>query len=175
MKTLILGGARSGKSAYAEQQAALTQRPRLYLATATAGDGEMVARIGQHQARRGEEWQTVEEGLAIAPILLDPKWQEHVILVDCLTLWISNVLVDATLDVTQQRTVLCDAVAGSRAHIILVSNEVGLGITPMNALARQFIDEAGWLHQQLANVCDRVIFVAAGLPLVMKAKKDGVP
>lgn len=168
-KILVLGGARSGKSTYAEQCAIGSGRPKLYIATATRSDDEMRERIDHHINRRDDSWQTIEEPVAVAPILLDARWEKHVILVDCLTLWLSNVMTGEQSDKTQQeRNALVNAVRGSRAHIILVSNEVGLGIVPMHPLARKFRDEAGWLHQSLAKECGRVVFMAAGLPMFLK-------
>ena len=168
-KTLILGGVRCGKSAYAERLALDTKRPKLYLATATGGDEEMIARIEQHISRRGDAWQTVEEPVEIAKILSDPRWQEHVILVDCLTLWLSNLMAANAENIANRRSELANAVRDSKATVIMVTNEVGLGIMPMNTLARQFADEAGLLHQAVAGVCDTVALVTAGLPMLLKS------
>lgn len=169
VKALILGGARSGKSAYAEMLAGGLARPVLYVATGAPEDDEMRARIAHHVQRRNPEWQTLEEGMNLGPILQDARWRGHVILVDCLTLWISNILNDNGGNMEQRRGELAEAVRGSEAHILLVSNEVGLGIVPAHPLARRFRDEAGWTHQALAEICDRVVFMAAGLPMLLKS------
>jgi len=169
MHTLILGGARSGKSALAERLAQDSGRTVVYLATAQAGDGEMAARIAHHRARRPASWASVEEPLALADALREHARADRCVLVDCLTLWLSNVLGDD--DATRferERKALLDALPGLPGEIVLVSNEVGLGIVPLGELSRRFVDEAGRLHQALAAQCDRVIFVAAGLPLAMK-------
>ena len=169
-KALILGGARSGKSSYAEKLSLETQRPKLYIATATRSDEEMDARIDHHIQRRDDSWHTIEEKVEVAKLLLDPKWQRHVILVDCLTLWLSNVMTgDVKEDIGERRKELCEAVKNSEANVIMVTNEVGLGIVPMHQLSRQFRDEAGWLHQSLAEVCDTVAFMMAGLPMMLKS------
>lgn len=163
----ILGGARSGKSAIAERMAEQSERPRLYLATAQAQDGEMAARIGAHRARRGEGWTTLEVPVEIAEVLLAPAHAQAVILVDCLTLWLSN-LMQARLDVAAQSARLVEALSRTQAQVLLVSSEVGQGIVPDNALAREFRDAAGLLHQQVAAVAARVVWVAAGIPTVIK-------
>ena len=168
-KALILGGARSGKSTYAEKLAIDTGRPKLYIATATRLDDEMNARIDHHIARRDNSWQTIEETIKIASIITDKNWRDHVILVDCLTLWMSNLMFAEGEDIAKRRNELCDAVKASAAKVILVTNEVGLGIVPMHPVSRRFRDEAGWLHQALAQVCDTVAFMAAGLPMHLKS------
>lgn len=169
MITLVLGGARSGKSRHAEALALSRPPPRLYLATAEAGDGEMAERIREHQRRRADAWTTIEEPLDLPGVLrrhaADP---DATLLVDCLTLWLSN-LMGAGRDIdaaTADLIAACDAVRG---HLIFVANEVGLGIVPDNALARAFRDHAGRLNQAVAVRADRVLFVAAGLAMVMKA------
>jgi adenosylcobinamide kinase/adenosylcobinamide-phosphate guanylyltransferase len=163
----ILGGARSGKSRYAEDTALAFKLRPVYLATGGAGDGEMADRIAAHQAARDARWHTVEEPLDLAETLIRESTAETVILVDCLTLWLSN-LMAAKRDTTAARAELLTALAVTPGPVILVSNEVGLGIVPMNALARQFRDEAGHLHQAVAAAVPKVVFIAAGLPLVMK-------
>jgi adenosylcobinamide kinase/adenosylcobinamide-phosphate guanylyltransferase len=168
-KALILGGARSGKSTYAEKLAIATGQPKLYIATATRLDDEMDARINHHISRRDKSWHTIEETVNVASIITDKKWSDHVILVDCLTLWMSNLMFGEDEDVAKRRAELCDAVKNSNAKVILVTNEVGLGIVPMHPLSRRFRDEAGWLHQALAEVCDTVAFMAAGLPMMLKS------
>jgi adenosylcobinamide kinase / adenosylcobinamide-phosphate guanylyltransferase len=165
--TLILGGARSGKSTYAERLAEGRAGPCIYLATAQAGDAEMAARIALHRERRGARWTTHEEPIDLAGALAEVAKPENIVVVDCLTLWLSNVM-HAELDVENQCEQLCRALPGLAGPVVLVSNEVGLGIVPDNALARRFRDAAGRLNQAVAAVADRVVFVAAGLPLVLK-------
>lgn len=165
--TLVLGGARSGKSAYAEQLIEAAGGG-VYLATAEALDSEMRERVQIHKDRRGETWQTVEEPLDLASAI-GTAASEHgkPILVDCLTLWLSN-LMGADRDVDTETDLLAVALSECQTPVVMVSNEVGLGIVPENALARRFRDEAGRINQRLAQVADRVVFVAAGLPLAMK-------
>jgi adenosylcobinamide kinase / adenosylcobinamide-phosphate guanylyltransferase len=171
MLTLILGGARSGKSALAVRRCVASARPVTWVATAThvPSDAEMVARIARHRAERPAHWHTIEEPLTLANVLREAAIGE-LIVVDCLTLWLSNLMLDAdaTLLDTQRRALL-DTLPTLEAHIILIANETGLGIVPDNALARRFRDEAGWLNQGIAQIADEVIFVAAGLPLTLKS------
>jgi len=168
MLTLILGGARSGKSALAERLANDSGHDVVYIATAQARDGEMAARIAHHRARRPSSWSLVEEPLALAAALREHARDGRLLLVDCLTLWLSNLLGDAAPRFDIERAALFDALSDLPGDIVFVSNEVGLGITPMGELTRRFVDEAGRLHQALAQRCDRAIFVAAGLPLLLK-------
>ncbi|SCZ57373.1 bifunctional adenosylcobinamide kinase/adenosylcobinamide-phosphate guanylyltransferase [Thiohalomonas denitrificans] len=168
MTHLILGGARSGKSRYAEQLAGENGLDVIYVATATMGDQEMIERITRHRADRPAGWRTIEEPLALAATLQRHAAPGHCLLVDCLTLWLSNLLQagDTTLD--QERERLQEALPHLPGRILLVSNEVGLGIVPDNPLARRFRDEAGRLNQALAAACEHVTFVAAGLPMQLK-------
>ncbi len=168
MKELILGGARSGKSTLAERLARDSGLAVTYVATAAAGDAEMAARIAHHRERRPAAWGLVEEPLALAAALAGHAAPDRCLLVDCLTLWLSNLLAEEEGRMAHERQSLLDTLPALPGRVILVSNEVGLGIVPMNPLARRFRDEAGWLHQAVAGCCDRVIFTAAGLPLVMK-------
>ncbi|QDE41155.1 bifunctional adenosylcobinamide kinase/adenosylcobinamide-phosphate guanylyltransferase [Luteibacter pinisoli] len=169
MKTLILGGARSGKSALAERLACESEKDVVYIATAQALDGEMAERITHHRARRPSTWLSVEEPLALAAALREHAAPHRLLLVDCLTLWLSNALgIDDGRHFASEHAALLAAVSDLPHDIVMVSNEVGLGITPMGELTRRFVDEAGRLHQSLAVACERVVFVAAGLPLVMK-------
>lgn len=164
--TLILGGARSGKSAFAECQITALPAPWVYIATAQAFDGEMRDRIKQHRDRRAAGWVTREEPLALAELL--PNLPENApVLVDCLTLWLTNHLL-AEHDLAAEIAALDAALGLRRGPVWLVSNEVGLGIVPDNALARRFRDEAGLLNQRMAARADCVTFVAAGLPLHLK-------
>ncbi|SDX51092.1 bifunctional adenosylcobinamide kinase/adenosylcobinamide-phosphate guanylyltransferase [Roseicitreum antarcticum] len=164
--TLILGGARSGKSALAEAEVTARPGPWTYIATAQAFDTEMAERIAQHRADRVPGWRTVEAPLDLAGALKAlPPGQP--VLVDCLTLWLSNHLL-AEHELIVVNNGLMAALQARRGPVWLVANEVGLGIVPDNALARRFRDAAGRLNQQIAAQADRVVFVAAGLPLMLK-------
>lgn len=165
---LVLGGARSGKTAFAERLTLRLGQAPAYLATAQAWDGEMEERIRTHQRQRSDSFRTIEEPLALPEILADAATRHDAILVDCLTLWISNLL-GAGADVAGKVEQLATTLVGiETSRIVLVSNEVGLGIVPDNPLARSFRDLAGSAHQRLAQICADVYFVAAGLPLTMK-------
>ena len=169
MRTLILGGARSGKSALAERLAADSGREAIYIATAQAHDDEMHERIGHHRARRPAYWRSVEEPLALAEALRQHAREDRCLLVDCLTLWLSNLLIDPQPSrFERERDALLDTLPALPGGLLLVSNEVGLGIVPMGALSRRFVDEAGRLHQSIATQCERVLFVTAGLPIALK-------
>jgi len=167
---LVLGGARSGKSHFSEKVAfslfsKTTNGNLIYLATATAGDHEMINRIEHHKERRGPEWQLIEEPLELAAII-EQASSDTTILIDCLTLWLSNCLHhDCWLE---ERNNLIDALKHSSANIIMVSNEVGSGIVPMGELSRQFVDESGWLHQQIAAIANDVTLLVAGLEMPLK-------
>lgn len=179
-RTLVLGGARSGKSALAERLARESGKNVVYLATAHAGDGEMAHRIEHHRARRPPEWQTVEEATALARRLRELCAPGRIVLVDCLTLWLTNLMfaggqvypelgpVELPPLFEQERAALLDWLDKAEGEVIFVSNEVGMGIVPFAAVSRCFADEAGRLNQHVAARCERVIFVAAGLPLVLK-------
>ena len=169
MRTLILGGARSGKSALAERLAVESGHEVVYIATAQAHDEEMAARIAHHRAQRPSHWLSVEEPLALAAALEAHARPGRCVLVDCLTLWLSNLL--GTPDaarLAQERDALLQLLPSLKGQLLLVSNEVGLGVVPMGELTRRFVDEAGRLHQALAAQCERVVFVAAGLPMPLK-------
>lgn len=169
MRQLILGGARSGKSALAERLAGESAREVMYVATAQPGDGELAARIAHHRERRPPHWSCIEESLALAHVLREHARDGRCILVDCLTLWLSNLLVhDDATRLSCERDALLEILPALPGDILLVSNEVGLGVVPMGELTRRFVDEAGRLHQMLAQRCERVLFVAAGLPLTLK-------
>ena len=165
--SLVLGGARSGKSRYAEGLIEAASERALYLATAEARDAEMQDRIRRHRARRGPRWTTLEEPFALADRLLTEARPDRPILVDCLTLWLSNHLL-AGHDIDAEIAALDAALPGLGGPVVFVANEVGLGIVPENALARAFRDHAGRLNQTVAARADRVVFIAAGLPLVLK-------
>lgn len=161
---LILGGARSGKSRYAEGIARAMGRDRVYVATAQAHDDEMARRIEAHVAARGDGWRTMEAPLDLTAAL---EAEGDVLLVDCLTLWLTNLML-AERDPAAETDRLLASLKAATAPVILVSNEVGLGIVPDNALARRFRDAQGVLNQRIAEQADLVVFMAAGLPLVMK-------
>ena len=169
MMHLILGGSRSGKSALAEQRAADIGLAVTYIATATAGDAEMAARIAQHQARRPAHWHLAEEPLHLAQVLQQYAAPEYCLLVDCLTLWLSNLLCanDEAL-FQRERAAFLATLPMLPGQIILVSNEVGMGIVPMGELSRRFSDEAGWLNQEVAKLCEQVTLMVAGLPYLLK-------
>jgi adenosylcobinamide kinase/adenosylcobinamide-phosphate guanylyltransferase len=162
--SLVLGGARSGKSAYAEKLIVSAAGGGIYLATAEPRDAEMRARVAEHRKRRGDAWRTVESPCDIVGPL---RANGRPILVDCLTLWLSN-LMEQEADLARACDSLTDCLAHATGPVILVSNEVGLGIVPDNALARRFRDVAGRLNQQVAEHADQVVFIAAGLPMRLK-------
>ena len=166
--TLVLGGARSGKSLFAEVLVESQPGACIYLATAQAGDGEMVARIAAHRARRGDRWTTVEEPLDLVAALGQACGPGRTVLVDCLTLWLSNLL-GAERPVGIECGRLLAALPELAGPVVFVSNEVGQGVVPDNALARAFVDHAGRLHQDLAVAAQRVVFMTAGLPRELKS------
>ncbi len=173
-RILILGGCRSGKSTLALQFAARLGRRKLFLATAEALDDEMRERIAQHRMARGPDWTTIEEAHDPARVLVQRGLEFDVVLIDCLTVWLGNLLAPhhsqpSRFEPARAQSLL-DALAKRPAHIIAVSNEVGLGIVPENELARRFRDEQGRLNQQIAAIADTVVFMAAGLPMVLKGK-----
>ena len=165
--TFVLGGARSGKSHFAESLAVATGLERHYLATGRAWDAEMTDRIAQHRADRGDDWTTHEEPLDLAGTLAAIDGPGRVILVDCLTLWVTNLMMEER-DMAREFAALTEFLPDARSRLVLVSNEVGLGIVPENRMARDFRDHAGRLHQMIAAKATDVYFVAAGLPLKMK-------
>ncbi|MDE1174046.1 MAG: bifunctional adenosylcobinamide kinase/adenosylcobinamide-phosphate guanylyltransferase [Parvibaculaceae bacterium] len=164
--TLVLGGARSGKSRFAEDMLAGEPAPWVYVATAQAFDSEMESRIGEHRARRGPDWRTLEAPLDLAGALRQAPGGAPV-LVDCLTIWLTNLMLGEH-DAEKAITAFEDALAARAAPVVLVSNEVGLGIVPDNELARRFRDEAGRLNQRMARQADRVVFMVSGLPMYVK-------
>ncbi|OIR09200.1 bifunctional adenosylcobalamin biosynthesis protein CobP [mine drainage metagenome] len=164
--TLVLGGTRSGKSALAERLAAGARHP-IYLATAQVGDAEMAERVRLHRARRPAPWHTVEEPLDMTGALSRLCAPDRAVLLDCLTLWLSNLLL-AGRDPEAEGRALAEALPALAGPVVMVSSEVGLGIVPDNALARAFRDHAGRLNQMIAARCQRVLLVAAGLPLTLK-------
>ena len=169
-KTLILGGVRSGKSRYAAELAGLLGPQVTLIATGTAQDEEMAARIEAHRKNRPPHWTVVEEPVRLAAALEAAAAPHRVVVVDCLTLWLSNLLgLEDEATLRRECAHLIEQLPALPGHCILVSNEVGFGIIPANALARRFGDEAGLLHQRLAAQCDRVVLMAAGLPLDLKS------
>jgi len=168
--TLILGGARSGKSIFAEQMAEKSDKKLIYIATAEAHDHEMVNRITLHQSRRCDRWRTIEEPYNIADMIGEHADPEVILLIDCLTLWLSN-LMCRSRDLMPHFVSLISSLENVSGPVMLVANEVGLSIVPENNLARAFRDEAGRLNKAVASAASDVIFMAAGLP--MSLKKDG--
>jgi len=167
--TLVLGGARSGKSAFAEQLARRSAPRRIYLATATPGDGEMQARIAHHRIRRGDGWITLEEPLELTQTLALKSAHDCVVLVDCLTLWLSNIM-HAERGPETEIQQLVEWLSQAAHPVVLVSNEIGLGLVPETPLGRRFRDAQGRLNQAVAAVVTNVVFVAAGLPLRLKGQ-----
>jgi adenosylcobinamide kinase/adenosylcobinamide-phosphate guanylyltransferase len=179
-RTLVLGGARSGKSAHAERLAIASGKEVVYIATAHAGDGEMATRIRHHRQQRPSGWRTVEEELNLGDALKQWSAPGRLILVDCLTLWLSNLMFSGAAghpdvgDIMlpelfhEQRAQFLDSLENAAGDVILVSNEVGMGIVPYGAISRSFTDEAGRLNQAAAAVCERALFIVAGLPLALK-------
>lgn len=168
---LILGGARSGKSSLAEKLAKATGKHVVYIATATIYDDEMQQRINRHINDRPSHWTTVEEPLQLSQVLQQYGSEDVCILVDCLTLWLTNVLMLEQESITDYKTKLLTQLTAFNqlpATVILVSNEVGQGIVPMGELSRRFVDEAGWLHQDIAQLAQKVTMVVAGLPMTLK-------
>ena len=173
MIEFVLGGARSGKSRYAEHQALLSGKPVYYVATAEAGDAEMTSRIISHQQGRPQQWQTIEESIKLAEVIQAHSGLDHCLLIDCLTLWLTNILFThqgrIQQDIFEKETnALFDVLATFSGQLILVTNEVGLGIVAIDKMTRRFVDEAGLLHQKIAKKSDRVVLVTAGIAQVLK-------
>lgn len=169
MLELILGGARSGKSRLAERLADESGLEVVYIATSQPLDSEMNARVAQHRARRPAHWALVEEPLALARTLQEQAAPGRCLLVDCLTLWLTNLLMlEDAQRLNAEREALLACVERLPGRILLVSNETGLGVVPLGELTRRYVDEAGWLHQALAECSQRVLFTVAGLPMVLK-------
>ncbi|WP_295445626.1 bifunctional adenosylcobinamide kinase/adenosylcobinamide-phosphate guanylyltransferase [uncultured Thiodictyon sp.] len=168
-RTLILGGVRSGKSRFAEGLALGSGLPVIYFATARAGDAAMGERIAEHQRRRPTDWCLVEEPLALADRLAAAAAPGRCCLVECLTLWLTNLLLEVdAARIEREIAALLSVVECAPGHVILVGNESNMGVTPLGELSRRYCDLAGGLHQQLAERCARVILVVAGLPLMVK-------
>lgn len=167
-RTLVLGGARSGKTRYAETLARDSGLAVSYIATAIAGDAEMQARIQHHRRDRPARWQTIEEPQALAQVLRTQAAHDRCLVVDCLTLWLSHLLCGEDAIYRRERDALLAALPSLPGPVVLVSNETGLGVVPMGELTRRYVDEAGRLHQQLAAQCESVVFCVAGLPMPLK-------
>jgi adenosylcobinamide kinase/adenosylcobinamide-phosphate guanylyltransferase len=165
--TFVLGGARSGKSRYAEELVMDCTPPWVYIATAQAHDGEMAARIAEHRQRRDGGWRTLEAPLDLPGAIAAYGSEGQAVLIDCLTLWLSNVML-AERDLVAETQRLTTALSNAGGPIVIVSNEVGFGIVPDNALARKFRDAQGRLNMQVAAIADRAVLIAAGLPLTLK-------
>jgi adenosylcobinamide kinase / adenosylcobinamide-phosphate guanylyltransferase len=173
MIELVLGGTRSGKSRYAEQQAKISNQPVIYIATAEARDKEMTERIARHREDRPQHWQTTEEPIQLGATISRLSKQDNCLLVDCLTLWLSNILFDYDGQLQysvfeQEKKALLSALTNCSGRLIMVSNEVGQSVVAIDKMTRLFIDEAGRLHQDIAAVSDKVVFVTAGLPATLK-------
>ncbi|WP_313523577.1 bifunctional adenosylcobinamide kinase/adenosylcobinamide-phosphate guanylyltransferase [Stutzerimonas kunmingensis] len=169
MLELILGGARSGKSRFAERLAADSGLAVTYIATSQPLDGEMTERIAHHRERRPGHWTLVEEPLQLARVLREQAAANRCLLVDCLTLWLTNLLMlDDAARLAEERDALLECLDGLPGRILLVSNETGLGVVPLGELTRRYVDEAGWLHQAVAERAQRVTFMVAGLPMTLK-------
>ena len=169
MLELILGGARSGKSRFAERLAADSGLAVTYIATSQPLDGEMTELIAHHRERRPAHWTLVEEPLQLARVLREQAAANRCLLVDCLTLWLTNLLMlDDAARLAEERNALLECLDGLPGRILLVSNETGLGVVPLGELTRRYVDEAGWLHQAVAERAQRVTFMVAGLPMTLK-------
>lgn len=169
MLQLILGGARSGKSRLAEKLAAESGCAVTYIATSQPLDGEMNERVRHHRERRPEHWALIEEPIELARVLRDNARADACLLVDCLTLWLTNLLMlEDPQRLSTERDALLECLADLPGEIVFVSNETGMGVVPLGELTRRYVDEAGWLHQALAERCQRVVLTVAGLPLTLK-------
>ena len=169
MLQLILGGARSGKSRLAEKLASDSGLPVTYIATSQPLDGEMNERVALHRQRRPDHWGLIEEPVELARVLRENAAPAQCLLVDCLTLWLTNLLMlEDSNRLVAERDQLLETLAVLPGEIIFVSNETGMGVVPLGELTRRYVDEAGWLHQALAERCQRVVLTVAGLPLTLK-------
>ena len=169
MLQLILGGARSGKSRLAEKLAAESGFAVTYIATSQPLDGEMNERVRHHRERRPAHWALIEEPIELARVLRESAREDTFVLVDCLTLWLTNLLMlENRQRLNAERDALLACLAELPGEIVFVSNETGMGVIPLGELTRRYVDEAGWLHQALAERCQRVVLTVAGLPLTLK-------
>ncbi len=170
--TFIIGGSRSGKSSFALKEASRISGPKAYIATAEALDEEMKERIDKHKIERSKEWDTFEEPVKIAEVIIDLKDKYQTVILDCLTIWLANVLqirMDIEIEINKFVNKLADIKPDSPCHFFIVSNEVGMGIVPENKLGRQFRDLAGMLNQKVAEIADEVYLVTAGIPMKIKS------
>lgn len=166
---LVIGGARSGKSRYAEGVAKSSGKPVIYVATSEVRDSEMAKRVEMHKQQRPSEWQVIEEPFKLAETLIQYSNKENCLLVDCLTLWLSNCLFgESGTSWSDYKTQLLATLNQLPGQVVLVTNEVGCGVVPMGEMSRQYVDEAGWLHQAIAAQVDKVTLVTAGLPMHLK-------
>lgn len=173
---LVIGGCRSGKSAYAEQLVSRFPPPYLYVATARVQDREMTERVRAHRARRGPDWQTAEAPLELAALLRNRNDRSGPVLIDCITMWITNLLLEQGPEPIRKKLAeLCQALRQAERPIFLVSNEVGAGIVPENELARSFRDLAGSANQQIASACRAVTWTVAGIPVPIKPRSGALP
>ena len=173
MIELILGGARSGKSRLAEKTAMASDLDVIYIATATVYDQEMAERVEHHKDQRPDHWQVVEAPIELAKVLKQYASTDHCLLVDCLTLWVTNLLCnDDPEQFESQRSAFLECLPELEGRIIFVSNEVGMGVVPMGELTRRFCDESGRLHQVIAELADKVILTVAGLPHILKDEQQ---
>jgi len=173
MIELVLGGAKCGKTRYAEQRAIASKKQVIYIATAEAGDAEMSDKIQNHRQDRPKEWKTVEEPIELAKTIQQFSGENTCLLVDCLTLWLTNILFSKQGELQpsvfkKESHALFEALASSKGHLILVTNELGLGVIAADKMTRRFVDEAGLLHQKIATISHRVVFITAGLPHRLK-------
>lgn len=169
-RALVLGGIRSGKTAMAERMAQAHDGEVIYVATATAGDEEMAERIRRHQRLRPSDWGLREEAIDLASVLADEAAKDEApcLLIDCMSLWVSNLLHAGDKVLKAQRVAFLETVTAYPGSLVIVSNEVGLGTIGLDPLTRRFCDELGWLNQAIAQRCDRVVMSVAGLPMVLK-------
>ncbi|WP_375749679.1 bifunctional adenosylcobinamide kinase/adenosylcobinamide-phosphate guanylyltransferase [Vibrio sp. HN007] len=168
---LVLGGARSGKSSYAERVAKESGKPVIYIATSEVRDDEMAKRVELHKAQRPAGWQVIEEPFALSNALKKHSKEDNCILVDCLTLWLSNSLFgDTETEWSEVKAEFLQTLSELPGQVLLVSNEVGCGVVPMGEISRRYVDEAGWLHQAIAAQVSKVTLVTAGLPMTLKGE-----
>ncbi|WP_413283509.1 bifunctional adenosylcobinamide kinase/adenosylcobinamide-phosphate guanylyltransferase [Vibrio sp. MA40-2] len=166
---LVIGGARSGKSSYAEQVAKQSEKPVIYIATSEVRDEEMAQRVAMHKAQRPSEWLVIEEPLELAETLKEYSRKDNCLLVDCLTLWLTNCLFsESATEWSDYKANFLQVIEQLPGQVLLVTNEVGCGVVPMGDMSRRFVDEAGWLHQAIAERVAKVTLVTAGLPLALK-------
>ncbi len=166
---LVIGGQRSGKSAYTEKLASNSIKKVVYVATATIGDDEMRKRIEHHQNSRPQDWLLIEEPFNLSEVIKQHSRRNNILIIECMTLWLTNWLCTNDIESwADEKQTFIDSLITSQSDVIIVSNEVGSGIVPMGELSRDFVDQAGWLNQALTQVADKATLVVAGCPLVLK-------